>query len=210
MTMVSALELETRLLRRAMGPAHTRPIGLTMSRTDLPALCHDLGFTRGAEIGVWRGAFSATFCAAAPALHMLCVDPWVSYPAWVDTKNNTADPVAFMAESYQHACNRLTSLNATIVRKFSEEAAPDVPDRSLDFVYIDGNHAFDAVSQDLALWAPKVRAGGFVAGHDFRAFANKPFIHVIEAVEAYTLSYDIDPWFVLAGDRTPSFLWVVR
>lgn len=190
----------------------TRPTLLPqMSRAHLPIMCRDLGFTRGAEIGVWRGVYSASFCTANPKMHMLCVDPWLSYPAWQDTKNSLAPDAQaqLMAESYLDAMERLSPLNCTIVRKFSADAAKDVPDGSLDVVYVDGNHVYDAVIEDLTLWAPKVRSGGIVSGHDFRVFTNKPTIHVVEAVTDYTKQHGIDPWFVLAGDRTPSWLWVV-
>jgi hypothetical protein len=198
-----------RLLRWA---TPERPIELSMSRNNLPTLCCELGFTRGAEIGVWKGAFTAAFCEAHPSIHMLAVDPWLSYPAWLDTKNSMPpdQAVRIMEEAYGLARARLAPFNCTIVRAFSAEAARDVPDGSLDFVYIDGNHVEEAVYEDLALWAPKVRSGGFVAGHDYRAFKNKPTIHVIEAVQRYTAQHAIDPWFITAGDRTPSFLWVIE
>ncbi len=188
------------------------PTPLRMSRSELPKLTFRLGYTKGAEVGVWKGAYTAAFCEGNPQLHMLAVDPWLSYPGWLDTKN--AMPIEkaerFMEESYQQAVTRLTPLRCTIVRKFSADAAAEVPNRSLDFVYIDGNHVFDAVIEDLTLWAPKVRAGGLVAGHDFRVFPNKPTIHVKAAVEAYTRAHQIEPWYTLTADRTPSFLWVVR
>jgi hypothetical protein len=189
----------------------TRPTILEKrSRNDLPMMCEWISMTNGAEIGVWRGAYSAKFCEAG--MHMLCVDPWLSYPAWQDTKNSLAPDAQkrLMAESYADACKRLGPLNATIVRKFSADAAREVPDESLDFVYIDANHVYDAVIEDLTLWSPKVRSGGWIGGHDYRRFANKPTIHVVDAVNAYTKAHEIDPWFVLAGDRTPSFLWVKR
>lgn len=180
-----------------------------MGRRDLPALTRELGFTKGAEIGVWKGAFSASFCEANPNLHMLCVDPWQAYPAWLDTKNAMPadEATAFIAKSYEEARERLKPLNATIVRKFSAEAAAEVPDGSLDFAYIDANHVYDAVVEDLAVWSPKVRKGGFISGHDFRVFTNKPTIHVVRAVQDFTKRHQIAPWFVLASERTPSFFW---
>lgn len=197
---------------------HPRGLGISpvalrrVGRRHLPQLAAELGFTRGAEVGVWKGAYSALFCEASPTMHMLCVDPWLSYPAWLDTKNSLpreqAD--ALIAEAHELARARLTPLNCTIQRSFSVEAAATVLDGSLDFVYIDGNHRFDAVLEDLTAWTPKVRRGGFVAGHDYRAFTNKPTIEVIPAVQAFTRARQIAPWFVLAGDRTPSFLWEVR
>lgn len=188
------------------------PIPLQMTRGALPAFCRDLGFTKGAEIGVWKGAYAASFCQQNPKMHMLCVDPWLSYPAWLDTKN--AMPVEQaarnMEQSYQLARRTLDPLNCTIMREFSVDAAASVPDGSLDLIYIDANHVYDAVLEDLTFWAPKVKAGGLVAGHDFRLFPNKPTIHVIEAVRHYVADHAIDPWFITAADRTPSFLWVVN
>ncbi len=186
------------------------PIQLDMSRNDLPALCRDLGFTRGAEIGVWKGAFATAFCLANPQMHMLCVDPWSSYPAWKDTKNELplVEAKAFMAKAYRQARHKLDPLNTTIVRNHSKYAVKDVPDGSLDLLYVDANHVYDAVMQDVTLWAPKVRSGGIVAGHDFRIFSNKPTIHVVPAITDYTRAHGIDPWFTTAADRTPSWLWV--
>lgn len=187
-----------------------RGIEVNVSRQDLPQLVRALGFTSGAEIGVWRGEFSARFCEANPQLHLLCVDPWKPYKGWLDTKNSLSpeEGARFIGEAFRMAKERLKPFNATLVRKFSVNAAKTVPDGSLDFIFIDGNHSYDAVTEDLETWSPKVRSGGFVSGHDYRVFPNKPFIHVVRAVNDFTAKHDIDPWFVLGHDRTPSFLWV--
>lgn len=49
----------------------------------------------------------------------------------------------------------------------SEEAAEVVTDASFDFVFIDANHTYEAVAKDLWKWWPKVKPGGWMAGHDF-------------------------------------------
>lgn len=184
----------------------------TVSRTHLPKLCNGLGFTKGAEIGVWRGAYSATFCEANPELHMLCVDPWEPHADWIDTKNAMPreKAKAFMQQAYKDALAKLVPLNTTILKMYSVAAADMIPDGSLDFCYIDANHVLGAVTADLMAWAPKVRSGGWIGGHDFRQSDNKPFIQVIPAVTAYTKANEIDPWFALAAERTSSWLWVVR
>ena len=38
---------------------------------------------------------------------------------------------------------------------------------SLDFVFIDAEHTFESVLDDLSAWWPKVRPGGLLAGHDY-------------------------------------------
>jgi len=174
-------------------------------RADLCQVFADLGFCDGAEVGVWTGQFSKKLCKAIPGLDLLCVDPWCAYDEYREEKNNAER----LEAAYREALVRLAPYRCTIWRTTSLEAASRVPDRSLDFVYIDGNHRRPFVDQDLEAWAPKVRIGGIVAGHDYSERAHEPFIEVKAAVDAFVRKHAIDPWFVLAGDKAPSFYWVV-
>lgn len=54
----------------------------------------------------------------------------------------------------------------TPIRKPSVEAAKDFPDGSLDFVFIDADHSFNAVVADIRAWRPKVHYHRCMAGHD--------------------------------------------
>jgi hypothetical protein len=80
----------------------------------------------------------------------------------------------------------------------------DIKDDSLDFVYIDANHTFDYCCPDIIYWSMKVRSGGIVSGHDY-------FHHirggVVRAVDAYTASHSISPWYV-TQEVYPSYFWV--
>jgi hypothetical protein len=40
-------------------------------------------------------------------------------------------------------------------------------DNSLDFVYIDANHTYEGVKEDIKYWYPKVKPGGLLLGHDY-------------------------------------------
>lgn len=53
------------------------------------------------------------------------------------------------------------------IRLDSITAASLYPDQSLDFVFIDANHEYEAVKADIQAWFPKVRKGGHIAGHDY-------------------------------------------
>lgn len=48
----------------------------------------------------------------------------------------------------------------------SIKVAQDFQDNSLDFVFIDANHEYEAVKLDIETWLPKVKVGGVLAGHD--------------------------------------------
>lgn len=49
----------------------------------------------------------------------------------------------------------------------SREASKLHEYESLDFVFIDGSHDFGNVLNDIRSWAPKIKMGGTLAGHDF-------------------------------------------
>ena len=55
----------------------------------------------------------------------------------------------------------------TPVRKTSLDAAPLYANASLDVVFIDACHEYDCVKADIAAWLPKVKKGGYLAGHDY-------------------------------------------
>ncbi len=57
----------------------------------------------------------------------------------------------------------------TIIRKTSVQAAKQFKANSLDFVFIDGSHDTDSVCSDIDAWLPKVKAGGIIAGHDYKS-----------------------------------------
>ena len=54
-----------------------------------------------------------------------------------------------------------------IWRMTSEEAAKIMPEKTLHFCYIDADHSYDGVIQDLELWIPKIKIGGIICRHDF-------------------------------------------
>jgi hypothetical protein len=91
-----------------------------------------------------------------------------------------------------------------IIRKRSLDHVKDVPDGSLDWVYLDGFHEFDWIMQDIINWVPKVRKGGIVAGHDYYPFYRSG---VIEAVDVYVKTHNIHEWY-LTRERHSSFFWV--
>lgn len=163
------------------------------------------GYTKGAEIGVWKGEYSEVLCRANPGLQLLCVDPWAWYPAYLPQKNKKD-----LKAAWREAAARLARYHCTLHRALSTDAAKTVPDGSLDFVFIDGNHSYRFVLQDLAAWTPKIRPGGILAGHDYYAPTATRFSRVKAAVDAYTKAHAIEPWWVLTADAKPSYCWEIR
>ena len=97
----------------------------------------------------------------------------ISVDAWsVACEEDPAQPRVNQAEHdrhYANACNRLAPFGerSEVWRCESTAAAAQLPPRSLDFVYIDARHDYEAVAADIAAWIDRVRPGGLFAGHDY-------------------------------------------
>lgn len=156
-----------------------------LSRFELAEYFNKQGYKVGAEVGVFDGSYSKILCDAIPNLKLYCVDPWTVYKGYRDHKFTTS-----MQRAEDKARETLAPYNCHFIKDFSVEAAKTFADESLDFVYIDGNHEYDYVKQDIEAWAPKVRKGGIVSGHDYYAMrsGNRG---VIDAVNEYTNKHGI-------------------
>jgi len=157
------------------------------SRDDLPQFFVEMGFKVGAEIGVYKGEFSEKLCNAGLTLY--AIDPWEKQES-----------------RYEHTKEVLASLpNCTIIRKTSMEAVDSFKDGSLDFVYIDANHEFRYIAEDLAEWSKKVRKGGIVSGDDYfyhKSGTHTDYWHVAFVLDAYTGAYGIRNLYLL-GRKHP-------
>lgn len=127
----------------------------------------------GAEIGVLNGNTSFRILGARKLLTLYMIDPWVapkpgsSY--FKSGDDNALKPAKAHEAAYKKTVERVifAGNRAIIMRMFSKEAAREIKDSSLDFVFIDGNHSYDGVSKDIKLWLPKIKKGGFIAFHDY-------------------------------------------
>jgi hypothetical protein len=134
-----------------------------------------------AEIGVYRGATSKLFRFLFPKAKLYLIDPWEIYSAYLEKE---AGPISTdehkMEEVYGEVKKHFRrDKKCKIIRKMSSEAVKNVPDE-LDLVFIDGNHSYEYVKEDIKLWLPKVRAGGILSGHDYD---HKLFPGVVKAVD---------------------------
>lgn len=113
------------------------------------------GWKRGVEVGVGRGMLFARLLALG--VQMIGVD--------LGRRKDRRRIVQ--------------TLGGRMLWMGSTEAAGHVDDGWADFVFIDAGHSYIAVQTDIAAWAPKVREGGWLGGHDY----HPSFPGVIRAVD---------------------------
>lgn len=172
-------------------------MGYAGTRNDLAILLAELGYKKGAEIGVQRGLFSKLICQANPDVQLKCVDPYQPF---------THHRIEWQERQMRRAHQKLGDYKGVeFMREYSIDAAKKIDDGSLDFVYIDAMHYFDDAMVDIITWAPKVRSGGIVSGHDYEHF---PECGVPRAVDAYVAAHGIHPYFITAKDPPRSWFFV--
>lgn len=176
------------------------PISVYYSRYRLIEDFRELDFKNGAEIGTERGIYAQMVLSGNPQLKLYCVDNWSA-----DTYYHENTSKAVMEALYEESKQRLSKYNCNIMKMTSMEAVRKFQPDSLDFVFIDGNHNFEFVMNDITNWSKIVRPGGIVYGHDY--WNNND---VCRAVESYMEVTKIKPWFVLhrGGKMLNSWMFV--
>lgn len=129
-----------------------------------------------AEIGVWKGDFSAKILDVATPTTLHLIDPWrfeagdayreALYGGRLEVGQTEMDSI------FSHVVERFATeiQEGTVVihRGASADVVSEFEDGTLDWVYIDGNHLYEFVRLDLELWSKKVKPGGLLAGDDYR------------------------------------------
>lgn len=119
------------------------------------------------EVGVSAGANAVSMLEAFPLAQFYLVDNY-------DVGNSTFQfgGKVFTSEEREDFISKVTARlavygsRAKLLVMDSAEASREFPDESLDFVYIDAQHEYEAVLRDLRAWYPKVKRGGVIAGDD--------------------------------------------
>ena len=154
------------------------------------------------EIGSFAGESAEIFAQYFGTVH--CVDPWTSDPNIC----GLTDACPFNCEDVQRSFDERAAKCGNLVKHvgYNIDVAKTVKEGSLDFVYIDALHHYDAVRQDIATWWPKVKSGGFLGGHDFHSAVMNSDFMVKQAVDDF-----------IAGDKSATDLhlfsdtsWIVR
>lgn len=169
---------------------------LPFNRDELLSIFAKLGYKVGVEIGVNNGRFAQKMCEIIPGLKYYGVDPYNRYDDFQLASTHQ------LQKSYQKTLDKLAPYDATIIKTFSILAYDKFENRSVDFVYIDGNHDFNYVFSDILLWLPRIRKGGVISGHDYLEA-----IGVKEAVDFCIKSFRIEQWF-LCNDT--SWFWEIK
>jgi hypothetical protein len=163
----------------------------------------------GAEIGVAQCLFANEIIKRVNPLIFYLIDCWKHQDG-----NYGCDPANCKQEDMDHMYeqallfkNDYKDGEITIIRDFSLNAAPLIPDGFFDWIYLDANHNFDNVLFDLVAYEPKIKKNGIILGHDYRNddISNAMGFGVVRAVDSFC---KIRKWKIvtMTDDEWPSYL----
>lgn len=135
------------------------PVDVEMYRHIYHELVPNGGAT--AEVGCYRGRSLASVAdiIRTKGLTVYCVDDF-DVPLLADRADRLP---AFMAMVRDAGLQE----HVVVLNGDSLEGAQQVPNGSLDFVFIDADHTYPMVKRDLEAWQRKIKSGGWFGGHDY-------------------------------------------
>ncbi len=157
---------------------------------------------RGVEVGVFAGDFSLSILKHWRGEKLLLVDPWCRQPPReYQDEHNVAQPQFDALFSSVPLRLSKDAGRYEIMRAFSHEAAQYFADESVDFVYIDANHSYRNVRQDLRDWYPKLKLNGLMAGNYYldavvgpNVFGVKSAVDELAAEHGHQVRVTLDKW----------------
>lgn len=111
-----------------------------------------------AEVGSFAGVSSDLFARYCRKLY--CIDLW-------DVTGGIEEDKMMQAEVMFDEVWKAHRNVIEPIKGASEDVAAQFEDGSLDMVYIDGQHNYKSVRQDILTWLPKIKTGGWITGHDY-------------------------------------------
>jgi hypothetical protein len=147
----------------------------------------------GVEVGVREGNYSRALLSNHQDMHLYCVDVWGKFQdgkktRYLDSGENKkfGDAKAGMLQ-LRDVAEKLSKFGGrvNILQLPSTEAAKVFDKDSLDFVYIDADHTYQGVKEDIQSWWPLVKEGGILCGHDYGYNKDHTNFGVKEAVDEF-------------------------
>jgi len=119
----------------------------------------------GCELGVSYGFNLVYFLDNLPNVKKVyAIDPYMPYddgPGGIVTQEVIDRVKNCFLDNIEPHKDKVEFINKT-----SDDAVGDIPDGSLDYIFIDGDHSYEAVCKDIRAYYSKVKSGGMFAGHD--------------------------------------------
>jgi hypothetical protein len=159
--------------------------------------------TDGAELGVFEGEFSRILKNSNKFQRLYLVDIFEG-TMYSGDKNGNNGKTIDLNVPYQQLLEQYKNCSVvSVIKNTSSNFLNSLKDDSLDFVYIDADHSYTAVVNDLEISRSKVRKNGIISGHDYNKIH---FAGVFNAVNEFINKYDLEAVFTEEDNLASYFI----
>jgi hypothetical protein len=155
----------------------------------------------GAEIGIFKGEFSKLILKKIQPALFYMIDPWEGNIVSGDKNGNNVISIQGELHYASHILPEFGFLPNTKILRHYSDIINIFPDEYLDWIYIDAEHSYFNVKNDLYNSFSKVKKGGIISGHDYN---NDMFPGVVRAVTELCNDKQLSISY-LTEDGCPSF-----
>lgn len=154
------------------------------------------------EIGTAYGGLSLAMLRAHPELRVIAVDPFLGGYDGRDSmsdlfadlpKKYGADFPALWAHALAYEAGQEFGCRYALRHMRSEAGAAQLPSRSVDVVFVDGDHTRAGVTRDIEAWRRVLKLGRVMLFNDYQA---DRWPGVVEAVNEFASQTEQSVWYL--------------
>jgi len=133
------------------------------------------------EVGTWKGENALSILQNLNIDKLYLIDPYCEFDDFKDgiSTMDTSLKVSSFEDAEKISNILLKGSEDKIIRikKSATDALEDIPN-NIDFIYLDGNHAYKSVKEDIENYYPMLKDGGIICGHDYDIKPNHPGVKI--------------------------------
>lgn len=167
-----------------MGHAYVSPL----RRWEVIAqLCEQANAETYIEVGCKEGRTTGFVLGKLPGVRAIAIDPWKAQEKSADASRETYEDWDFAEIEAQFHKNIGANAERCKMLRFTSLGSHSLCDEA-DVIFLDASHDYASVKQDIDLWWPKVKQGGYLVMHDY----NHKWPGVMRAVAECFCLFDVN------------------
>lgn len=180
-------------------------------RADFSLLCNARGIIEAVEVGTDQGEFATEFLSRWKGHRLFLVDDYEPYTErpWGRLGDMLIATVSLMRDPQNYGRFRFVQGKSTDIARLIPETMPWMKP---GFIYIDADHKYENVRDDIEAWWPLLVRGGIFAGHDY----DDEHPGVMRAVQEFAQAHDLVvrlthdrmcvSWYIYKGGEPDSLI----
>ena len=153
------------------------------------------------EVGVWKGDFSKQIWNISNPNLLVLVDSWTfdEKVRGCAPQVNGEEPLNqnFFDQAKKDTYDKFENIQNVHILEFNSlQASSKYEDNFFDYIYIDAEHTYNAVTKDLEVWYPKLKKNGTLFGDDYYWREEDDTLSVHKAYQEFIQKNHIKKWCV--------------